>query len=98
MNVTIKQDWKNNNRVLKSTAPSAKADRTSFSKRVTMILLMGMVVLLPINIINLPLNMTFADYWILISMPVLWLFLIRQRPFISLSYAVAIWIILVSVS
>lgn len=75
---------------------SVSADQSPFSRRIIMIWLLGTVALLPVNIINLPLNMAPVDYWIIFLMPILWLFFVRGRQPISLSYTIAMWIILVA--
>lgn len=61
-----------------------------------MIWLAGTLVLLPVDLIKLPLNMIFVDVWILMALPILWLSFLRGRYVISLSYTVAMWIILVA--
>lgn len=82
------------NQAGKGTIQSIENGRASFLTQITMIWLLGTVVLLPMNIINLPMNMTLVDYWILIAMPVLWLFVIRGSYPISLSYTITMWVIL----
>jgi O-antigen ligase len=61
-----------------------------------MIWLLGTMVLLPVDLIKLPLNMLLVDCWILMGLPILWLFYVRGRYFISLSYVVAMWVILLA--
>lgn len=74
--------------------PPAETEKSTIFKQVLMIWMLGTVILLPMNIINLPLNMALADYWIIIGLPVVWLFVIKGHYPISLSYVIAIWIIL----
>jgi O-antigen ligase len=61
-----------------------------------MIWLLGTLVLLPLDLINLPLNMALVDCWILMALPILWLSFVRGRYIISLSYTVAMWLILIA--
>jgi hypothetical protein len=61
-----------------------------------MIWLVGMLALLPLDMIKLPLNVTPVDVWVLIGLPVFWLSFIRGKQVISLSYAVPMWLILVA--
>ena len=61
-----------------------------------MIWLVGTLVLLPVDLIKLPFNMILVDCWILMALPILWLSFLRGRYVISLSYMVAMWIILVA--
>lgn len=59
-----------------------------------MIWLIGLLVLLPIDIIELPFNVAFVDLWLLMGLPFVWLYFIRRRQRISLSYILAMWLIL----
>ena len=61
-----------------------------------MIWLLGTLVLLPVDFVKLPLNMSLVDCWILLALPAMWLSFVRRSHVISLSYAVAMWIILVA--
>ena len=61
-----------------------------------MIWLVGTLVLLPLDFIKLPLNMTLVDCWILMALPVLGLSFVRGNHVINLSYTVAMWIILLA--
>jgi O-antigen ligase len=61
-----------------------------------MIWLVGTLVLLPVDLIKLPFNMILVDCWILMALPILWLSFLRGRYVISLSYTLAMWIILVA--
>ena len=78
----------------KELIPPTEAEKSTIFKRVLMLWMLGMVILLPMNIINLPLNMALADYWILVGLPFLWLFVIKGHYPISLSYTIATGIIL----
>jgi hypothetical protein len=61
-----------------------------------MIWLLGTLVLLPVDLIKLPLNMILVDCWILLGLPILWLSFVRGHHGMSLSYTIAMWIILVA--
>ncbi|MBI1880704.1 MAG: O-antigen ligase family protein [Chloroflexi bacterium] len=61
-----------------------------------MIWLLGTLVLLPVDLIKLPLNMLLVDCWILIALPIFWLSFVRGRYVINLSYTVAMWVILLA--
>ncbi|HMQ53615.1 MAG TPA: O-antigen ligase family protein [Anaerolineae bacterium] len=74
----------------------AHAGRSTWFKRMTMIWLTGMLILLPLDFIKLPLNMTLVDGWVLMGLPGLWLSLVRGRYVINLSYIIAMWLILVA--
>lgn len=54
-----------------------------------------MLVLLPLDMIKLPFNVTPVDLWIVMALPVLWLSFARGTQTISLSYTVPMWFILV---
>jgi O-antigen ligase len=58
--------------------------------------LVGTLVLLPVDLVKLPLNMTLVDCWILMGLPILWLSFVRGRFVINLSYTVAMWVILLA--
>jgi len=58
--------------------------------------LIGILVLLPIELGKLPLNVDVADAWIVMGLPIIWAFLLRGQRLIALSYAVPIWIIMLS--
>jgi hypothetical protein len=61
-----------------------------------MIWLVGTLVLLPMDMIKLPLNMTLVDCWVLMALPILWLSFYRRSRIIILSYAVPMWLIIVA--
>jgi hypothetical protein len=74
----------------------AQAGQSPLSRRLIMIWLVGTLVLLPVDLIKLPLNMTLVDCWILMGLPIIGLSFVRGRYVISLSYTVAMWIILLA--
>jgi O-antigen ligase len=61
-----------------------------------MIWLVGTLILLPVDLIKLPLNIILVDCWILMGLPILGLSFIRGRHVMNLSYAVAMWLILLA--
>jgi O-antigen ligase len=58
--------------------------------------LVGMLVLLPFDLIKLPGNMTLVDCWNLMAMPIFWLLFTRGHYAISWSYTIPMWLILVA--
>jgi len=54
---------------------------------------MGMLVLLPIQAIDLPLNMAPVDVWNLIGLPLVWIYLLVARRHVQLPYIQAMWMI-----
>jgi len=60
-----------------------------------MIWLLGTVILLPVSIFKLPFNMGLVDAWIVLALPIFWLFFVRGRLVISFSYTIPMWFILV---
>lgn len=75
---------------------SAEGGQSSLARRLMMIWLVGMLALLPLDLIKLPLNMTLVDVWILMALPLLWLSFVRGPQIISLPYAVPMWLIFVA--
>lgn len=78
---------------LRKFVPASKTSEPLSSKRIFMIWLLGMLALLPMNIVNLPLNMALVDYWNIMAFPILWFFILRGHYSISLAYMVPMWII-----
>lgn len=54
-----------------------------------------MCVLLPVEMLGLPYNVAFVDIWMIMGLPVVWLFVPRGKHIISLYYAIPMWLILV---
>jgi hypothetical protein len=68
-----------------------------WSSRFIVIWLVGMVSLLPVKILNLPMNFELVDVWALGGLPVvLYLYSLRRPRKISLSYAIPMWFVLIS--
>lgn len=63
------------------------------SNRLILIWLLGTVVLLPVDLIHLPLNMSLVDGWVVMALPMLWLLFMRRQYPISLTYTVPMWLI-----
>jgi len=72
-------------------------DKYSWISPLMVIWLAGMVFLLPIKILNLPLNFELVDIWILGGLPVvLYLYSLGRHRVISLSYTIPMWFVLIS--
>ena len=91
--MTIQWGWRNGQKPLTDPIDPSQAGQSSWLRRITMIWLLGMLVLLPVDLIKLPLNIILVDCWILMGLPIFWLSFIRGRQIISLSYAVPMWLI-----
>ena len=87
--------WRNSHKFLTNKIGHPKADQTSWSRNIKIIWVLGMVILLPSDMIKLPLNMTLMDCWIFMGLPIFWLSFFRKKQVISLSYMVPICLILV---
>ncbi len=78
-------------------ADRAETRGSSRLSRLIVIWLVGTVILLPVKIINLPSNFELVDIWILIGLPVLLvMYIAGRRPVINLTYAIPIWLVMVS--
>lgn len=73
-----------------------EVDLHSLSRQLRLVWLMGVVILLPMDFIKLPLNTVPVDAWILLAMPLVWLFYGYKVKSISVMYLVAIWLILLA--
>lgn len=93
--MSIQWDWRNSHKPLTAPIDPSEAGQSPLSRRLIMIWLAGMLVLLPLDMIKLPLNMTLVDAWILMALPLLWLSFVRGPQIISLPYAVPMWLIFV---
>ena len=88
----IKDQW-----WLKEEEPSAQNSQSVFASRISTLWLVGTVVLLPVKIVNLPFNFEVVDAWVLMGLPIAVLFfLIGPRQYLSLSYILPIWLVLLS--
>jgi len=92
----IQWSGRNAPKPLTNTIDYSQAVQSPVSRRLTMIWLLGMLVLLPADFVDLPLNMTPVDCWILLALPALWLSFVRGSHTFSLSYAFAMWVIWVA--
>lgn len=77
-------------------AIAQRGERADLSGRVMRLWLIGIVVLLPIELAKLPLNVDLADLWIILGLPIVWAFFLAGRRVIALSYAVPLWLIMLS--
>ncbi|HZD10470.1 MAG TPA: O-antigen ligase family protein [Candidatus Binatia bacterium] len=57
--------------------------------------LLGMFVLLPVEVVNLPFNMSMVDMWTVVLLPLVWLSVPRGKQVISLYYTVPMLLILI---
>jgi O-antigen ligase len=76
---------------------TAAISGSSWLNRLIVIWLAGITVLLPIKIINLPSNFELVDIWNLMGLPVLLaIYSMGRRQMINLTYAIPIWLVMVS--
>lgn len=87
-------DWRSARALLRDTNDRPEVGRSTLSGRLVMIWLVGTLILLPLDFVHLPLNMAPVDVWILLGLPVLLLTFVRNAHVMSLSYAIAMWLIL----
>ncbi|MEZ4662550.1 MAG: O-antigen ligase family protein [Caldilineaceae bacterium] len=57
---------------------------------------MGVMVLLPLDIVKLPLNMTPVDVWIMMGLPLLWLSFLREKQVMGVLYFIPMLLILIA--
>jgi hypothetical protein len=81
---------------LTNTIDPSEAGQSSLLRWLILIWLLGTLVLLPVDLINLPLNMALVDCWILMALPVLWISFVRGHYIISVPYTIAMWLILIA--
>lgn len=74
---------------------SPPGTQTPWARNVTMIWLIGMFVLLPIDVVKLPLNVTLVDVWTIMALPFVWLSIPRGKQILSLYYMIPMLLILV---
>lgn len=86
--------WRNRNKLLANNIDFSEVEQTSWSRQIKIIWLAGMLVLLPFDMINMPLNMIMMDYWVLAGLPVFWLSFFRKKQIVNLTYMVPMWLIL----
>lgn len=58
--------------------------------------LLGMFMLLPIELVKLPLNVSLVDVWTLAALPIVWLSVPRGKQTLSMYYTAPMWLILVA--
>jgi hypothetical protein len=95
--MTTQLNWKNHNLLSNDRENFSARDSASWKSRLVIVWLAGMIVFLPIKILNLPLNFELVDIWILGGMPiVLYLYSLGRPRIISLSYTLPMWFVLIS--
>jgi len=65
--VTRQLGWEKTPELFKDITNRSKADLSPLARLVTLIWILGTLILLPVNNINLPFNLAFVDIWILIQ-------------------------------
>ena len=95
--MTWHQSWKAGHKLMKDEWQTSDEAQSSFLSSIITIWLVGTVILLPIKILNLPLNFELVDVWIILGLPVaLLFFIVRPRQFVGLSYIIPMWLVLLS--
>jgi O-antigen ligase len=95
--MTKQLDWKNHQLLLNDRVKPSGAGNSLWLSRLMVIWLAGTVLFLPIKILNLPSNFELVDIWILGGIPlVLYLYGLRRPHFMSSSYAIPMWFVLIS--
>ena len=92
--MTEQDVWKNNHKLLTNTIDYSEACQISWSRHIKLIWVIGMLVLLPLDILKMPLNMTLFDCWILMGLPIYWLSFFRRKQIVNLTYMIPMWLIL----
>lgn len=86
--------WRNSHQFLNNKTGPPEEDQTSWSRQIKIIWLAGMLVLMPFDMINMQLNMTLMDFWVLAGLPVFWMSFFRKKQIVNLTYMVPMWLIL----
>ena len=95
--MTTQLNWKNDNLVLNNRENLSETDDSSWKSYLIVFWLAGVVLFLPVKILNLPSNFELADIWTLAGMPVmLYVYSLRRPHKISLTYAIPMWFVLIS--
>jgi O-antigen ligase len=95
----INKPLSQSSRQMLSTNPADNTEtgRSPWLSRLIVVWLAGITVSLPIKIINLPSNFELVDIWILMGLPVvLSIYIMGRNRMINLTYAVPIWLVMVS--
>jgi O-antigen ligase len=93
--VTRQRYWKSGSTSFIDPIDLSKAGQSPLLKCLVMIWLLGMVVLLPLDLLKLPYNATVVDIWVGMGLPIFWLSFACGKQSISLSYTIPMWFILV---
>jgi hypothetical protein len=95
--MTKQLHWEKQNLLLNDGANLTERANPLWSSRLLTVWLAGMVSLLPVKILNLPMNFELVDIWTLGGMPVaLYLYSLRRPRVLSLSYAIPMWFVLIA--
>jgi hypothetical protein len=95
--MTKQLSWENDGLPVNTKADLTEAANPFWSSRLIMIWMAGIVIFLPVKILNIPLNFELVDIWIAVGLPViLYLYWLRRPHTISLSYIVPMWFVLMS--
>jgi O-antigen ligase len=89
MTVTSQRGMRIGQRMLADIIYHRQVEQSSFSLVIKMTWLLGMLILLPVR-------MDLMDFWIMMGLPIIWLFFILERHPIGLPYIVSMWLIFVA--
>jgi hypothetical protein len=73
-----------------------KVHRRSLLRQLAIISAMGTFLLLPMEALNLPSNVTLVDLWNLLALPVMWTHILRSHQKVHLPFLGAMWMILLA--
>jgi O-antigen ligase len=84
---------RNSHNFLTNKTGRPEEDQASWSRHFKIIWVSGMLVMLPSDMIKLPLNMNLMDIWILMGLPFFWLAFFRKKQIVNLTYMIPMWLI-----
>ncbi|MHA2401532.1 MAG: O-antigen ligase family protein [Candidatus Kariarchaeaceae archaeon] len=93
--VTRQRGWDKAPELFKDIKNRSKAELSPLARLITLIWISGTLILLPVNNIKLPFNIALVDIWILIAVPLFWLYFYFENKTIHFAYTFPIWLILV---
>ncbi|MEZ4736131.1 MAG: O-antigen ligase family protein [Caldilineaceae bacterium] len=90
--------WQRNIALKPATVPGdpGQVGQSSWARYLVLIWLLGMLFLLPLDLIKLPFNVTLVDCWVFLATPLFWLAFRQGQYVISWSYVLPMWLILVA--
>lgn len=95
--MTTQLNWKNSDLALNNTENLSEVDDSSWKSYLIVIWLAGVMLFLPVKILNLPYNFELGDMWTLAGLPaMLYVYGLRRTHKISLTYAIPMWFVLIS--